>query len=69
MAGSQFRRTTVLKGCGRVNKKKIVMNAVKRCVDTSSGGYGHHFISFMYLDNYLRSTNNLRIRIARVEIC
>ena len=50
-------------------EQKIMMNAVKRCVDTSSGGYAcHNFISFMYLDNYLRSTNSLRIRIARVEI-
>ena len=48
----------------------IMMNAVKRCVDTSSGSFGRHdFISFMYLDNYLRSTNSLRIRVARVEIC
>ena len=53
-----------------MNVRKCGLAAVKRCDNTLNavgGGYDD-FLSRSHLDKYLRGTNTLRIRIARIEV-
>ena len=53
-----------------MNERKSGLVAVGRCVGTpiTCGDGYDNFLSFFYLNDYLKSTNTLRIRIIGVKV-
>ena len=53
-----------------MNERKSGLVAVSRCVDTpiTCGAGYDNFLSYFYLDNYLKSTNTLRVRILGIKV-
>ena len=54
-----------------MNERKWSLAVVNKCVDVpiAGGGAGcNDFLSFIFLDNYLKGANSLRIRITGIEL-
>ena len=53
-----------------MNERKSGLVAVNRCIDTpiTCGAGYDNFLSYFYLDNYLKSTNTLRVRIIGIKV-